>query len=72
MKLKVVQPTAGDVFQVVSESPCTEMKVVRRGNSFWAMKFVYANGAVLYVPMPDDRTAQAEQDLEISLGPAIV
>lgn len=67
--LKLVQPREGDILEVSNEFPCMDMKVVSRGGAFWALKFTYANGAVLYVPLPADRIDQPDQQLDISLGP---
>lgn len=71
MKMRPIQPQSGDILEVVSESPCTNMKVVRRDGTSWALKFLYSNGAVLYVPLPQNGGPDEDvRNIDITLGPA--
>jgi hypothetical protein len=69
-RMKAVQPRAGEILEVVSESPCVEMKAVTREGENWAMKFTYANGALLYVPLPARLRQQSDFDVSATAGPA--
>lgn len=66
--MRAVQPRAGDILDVVSESPCTAIKVVERYGKLRSLKFIFENGAVLYAPLPD-LAGQRSIDLSISAGP---
>jgi len=69
-RMKAVQPRAGEILEVVSESPCVDMKVVTREGENWAMKFTYANGAILYVPLPARLREQHDFDVSATAGPS--
>ena len=55
--------------EVVSESPCTNMKVVMRKGTAWALKFFYDNGAILYVPLSVAVGREGEFDVSATVGP---
>lgn len=69
-RMKAVQPRAGEILEVVSESSCVDMKVVTHEGEYQAMKFTYANGAMLYVPLPAKLREQSEFDVSATAGPA--
>jgi hypothetical protein len=67
MKLRTIQPRAGEILDVVSESPCVEIKVVERDGVLRSLKFIFENGAVLYAPLPSLHQ-QRMIDLAVSAG----